>query len=1189
MATDGGGVTMTTLSDEPRESNKSFNKQKSMYTQGDGGWDVNQFAEAEAEESGEMANLKIAEWMVKCPCILCSGCFVILILCTVLFFQMFTDPDFLANLFHIRSFYVEDEPYTTAWEAFDLALYDGASDTTSAPPMVKTEHGDTHQHWFKATGDKMFTPENVKAMVDLDNEVHGDDRFDEFCMTSPIIFPTCGLGAASDPNTMSQWNNPWLGKPCNTLGCESTSWMPDPELSDLGMPYFFQGALHHRFWAMGAAYNHDLTNAQWQTDIDKELVRLIARQMQTEEPSIINSFLSHFNTDFGTRLTDMSSGTAAGSGTGNMWSDYLEDLAAGNSPQLIDVGQPTFYRSKTHMGQPFPDGPTTNCGNDANGDPIDPCVINDIPTTCISDCDNCDDECVGFYLPRDKADGSTGEFHKWIFRDGRDPGIYMSLIKAGEEASDPGKVPCDGELECWMYNGTLAGQLGLGPLLVSVWLAFFAFIAVFILMSIHVNSAFVGMFGMFQVLASLPCTYIAYGKVLGLTFSFLNIMSVFVVLGIGADDMFIFYDAFIQSKHIVKKEKDETEDEHLVRRLSFTYRRAGTAMTITTVTTCVAFLSCVLTPLSFIRTFGVWASLVIFFDFLLSITLFPIGLIISVKYPFLNCCCDPETEKCDNCCMMKIECCQDGLKAKCCKKKEDTEVHKFRPIERFFGRTLLMQIDKVKIPILAAFVIVISVGIWSLTEIRQPQGSEGQAAYPPDHPYQLYTEMSSNFYVDPEQSSNMNEHYARVVWGVSGIDRDGTSKWNLDEYGKAVYTPIDTLGNSENQQWIVDICDELQTDARSDLVKNKGVDCFMDRYRLYRQEPQAESNDCTANSDSFKSPTSPKRQSVDPALSGGNEFPAVFSADEAEQRQYFLADYQACVECGMCNTDPMGNNFIKLDADGNIKMAFIMALLPMGSADNCGNDCQDKLAQAWFTWRDDKKTEAEANNDLPPQLVTTLVWNFVETNEAIVSGAIQGIIISIFVAFFVVLIFTNNWKMSLIVLLIITGICLNVFLLFAMFDWLFGFSEAVGVIVVIGFSVDYTVHFAHAYLEATSVVERHMRTSRSFTVMGVSVVYGAITTAASAFFLCLCPSLFFKAFGNIILGTIVSSFLWALLCFPALLMTFGPRGDSGYLPCANRITRGTTMRKSRASILGGAALPVAGQKQENMGPTSSDL
>ena len=94
-------------------------------------------------------------------------------------------------------------------------------------------------------------------------------------------------------------------------------------------------------------------------------------------------------------------------------------------------------------------------------------------------------------------------------------------------------------------------------------------------------------------------------------------------------------------------------------------------------------------------------------------------------------------------------------------------------------------------------------------------------------------------------------------------------------------------------------------------------------------------------------------------------------------------------------------------------------------------------------------------------------------------------------------------------------------------------------IIIVGFSVDYCVHLANAFQEADAPTPE-IKMQLALTTMGISVVAGAATTISSGVFLACCILTFFVKFAFLVCWTILCSFFWALLFFPALVMTFGP-------------------------------------------------
>ena len=101
----------------------------------------------------------------------------------------------------------------------------------------------------------------------------------------------------------------------------------------------------------------------------------------------------------------------------------------------------------------------------------------------------------------------------------------------------------------------------------------------------HTQSTFTSTLGMLHVFISFFVAYAIHKSCISEWFPFLLFVGLFVICGVGADDIFVFVDAFRQSGVLLPP------DTTLDRRISWAYRRASTAMLITSLTTAMAFAS----------------------------------------------------------------------------------------------------------------------------------------------------------------------------------------------------------------------------------------------------------------------------------------------------------------------------------------------------------------------------------------------------------------------------------------------------------------------------------------------------------------------------------------------------------------------------------------------------------------------
>ena len=206
----------------------------------------------------------------------------------------------------------------------------------------------------------------------------------------------------------------------------------------------------------------------------------------------------------------------------------------------------------------------------------------------------------------------------------------------------------------------------------------YAMIAAILLMTIHLNSLFLSIASVIQIGLTFPFAYFIYYYIIGIDYyDSLSILIVFVLVGVGCDDIFVMHDAWLQSKHIVglKKEIQENNSNEnykiLKRRMTFSYRRATKAMFVTQITTFFAFLATVVSEIMPISAFGIWASTIVFCDYILVITIYPSLLILHQRY-LIN-----GESKC-----MKYLC---FFKQCNCIRNNNNHNDGFRALEQFFG------------------------------------------------------------------------------------------------------------------------------------------------------------------------------------------------------------------------------------------------------------------------------------------------------------------------------------------------------------------------------------------------------------------------------------------------------------------------------------------------------------------------
>ena len=219
-----------------------------------------------------------------------------------------------------------------------------------------------------------------------------------------------------------------------------------------------------------------------------------------------------------------------------------------------------------------------------------------------------------------------------------------------------------------------------------------------------------------------------------------------------------------------------------------------------------------------------------------------------------------------------------------------------------------------------------------------------------------------------------------------------------------------------------------------------------------------------------------------------------------------------------------------------------------------------------------------------PAFQTAELWPRMYTEVTAVNGTAWAILIIGVCAFLTVLLFTASPRVSACVIVNITGILTTVLSFFVLAGWSLGIVEAVSISILLGSSVDYSLHVADAYIEcclsddargnaaldaienldfdeqsssglgaehagpsgsdpADKVAMRRRRqrlVNEALSRVGGPVLHAALTTFLSVISLAFCVVRIFVEFGMIIAASVVCSIVFALLALPALLVAFGP-------------------------------------------------
>lgn len=139
---------------------------------------------------------------------------------------------------------------------------------------------------------------------------------------------------------------------------------------------------------------------------------------------------------------------------------------------------------------------------------------------------------------------------------------------------------------------------------------------------------------MIAIAFSYPITIFIYRFIYQIDFfQSLNFVAVFVILGISADNVFVFIDTWQQSgQHEILNPDKVNRYNNFQTRMNHTWRKASKAISTTSLTTAMAFLATGFSKIMPISAFGFFATTLVVVNYAFAVIVFPCCIIIYERY-----------------------------------------------------------------------------------------------------------------------------------------------------------------------------------------------------------------------------------------------------------------------------------------------------------------------------------------------------------------------------------------------------------------------------------------------------------------------------------------------------------------------------------------------------------------------------
>mmetsp|Transcript_63841 Transcript_63841/g.149913 ORF Transcript_63841/g.149913 Transcript_63841/m.149913 type:complete len:1002 (-) Transcript_63841:88-3093(-) len=653
-------------------------------------------------------------------------------------------------------------------------------------------------------------------------------------------------------------------------------------------------------------------------------------------------------------------------------------------------------------------------------------------------------------------------------------------------------------------------------------LSFVSVILVFGVSWAHMKSSFMAFFAMLMMILTLPIATLFYQGVFRIEyFEFLHILVVYLVLGIGADDVYVFKDTFCHVKKaefpFAKGGRLTTEQE--IRVLSLTFQRAGTAIFNTSFTTALAFASAGVSKAMPMRTCGWYAAICIVTLYVLTLVYYPSVVILwHRRLQSKRCCCPGWGQR-------ELAVMPEGGSKEKIEDEDNSDGLVERFFEKFYIPVMSKKLGSIRVYALFFAVLLLCVAIQGIVFAMQltPPRSE-EVWFPGNHMLLSIPDfMADNFYTPAFDGYAV----VTIFVGIAGLDKTGIQIYNPGAFtGTAMFEDTFDLTTAEAQQALLDVCDKVQNiTCDLEACDNAGY-----TKKTLLMQTSERTNACFLKDfQSWSNGTLPTGPSF---LTQLQAFRATASVD----------DYYGDVMNKAVNFQK-DIGFI----DGELKYVALKfrTVMKKRSPFSLGTEVRDLLR----SWLDEQRGQ------LPASLQSIKFhgsgeFQRYDMGEELINGLFSGIAIAMPISFLVLLSSTRNVVVAIYAVLTVAAIVLCVlgFCKSAM-DWDLGVGEAIAGVIVIGYSVDYVVHLAHMYCEAKHFGHQTRDERAAFAIrnMGSTIFAGALTTMLAGATMFVCFFYFFIKMALLICVTIMYSFLFSLVFFMAVLWLAGPEYNFGYL------------------------------------------
>ncbi|KAH1029598.1 hypothetical protein HUJ05_002808 [Dendroctonus ponderosae] len=630
--------------------------------------------------------------------------------------------------------------------------------------------------------------------------------------------------------------------------------------------------------------------------------------------------------------------------------------------------------------------------------------------------------------------------------------------------------------------------------------AFFVFVCLWV----YTASIFVTVMTIMSVFIVLTATYFLYQVVYAVNFfPFMNMLSVIICIGLGADN------AFILCKIFSSKKLEMTDNKDLYKIMYGTFEHSFKTMFVTSLTTAVAFWSSYTSSVTVISCFSIFTGTAIILNFVLSVSWIPACLIVR-EQP----CCNSK----------KLACFIPTISKLCCFKGKWTMIlgNFLVRIWNNKGEWIINAVIKLRylwITCFSALAVASVVVVFIKPGLVLPNSLDIQL-FRIGHPFEKYDFIYKSKFLFQKQKSdkslNDNNMPLRFVWGVVPVDNgDHLDPENL---GSLKLDEKFDISDPESQIWMMNFCKNVKLQSFYKPTYLSQTRCFIESFVESMKRPCNNSfiykdlRPCCAEA------TFPFNRSV---------FSKCVIDDVGEvYRSPALVTYPRTAGAIFSKEDLPKIKAVVIEFDSS--ESFSMDYTKINKFYNDVNE-----------WTNLQLLTA------PPNMKDGFFISelgYYDLQRELNKGTQLAIVVSTLLTSAILVACTLNIVLTIIATVTITFTILTTIAGLVLYGWTLNIVESITISTAIGLAVDFALHYSISYKLCPAHLSNNREDATRFalsSLMSPSFM-AALTTAGAGFFMLFSSVLAYFQIGLFLLSIMCVSWLYATLFMGSLLVTIGP-------------------------------------------------